>query len=160
MRSYAKKNGRPVGGCPIPKDLTTLAYRAVLVELQHGDNLTDLHGYVHRLLANNVPLVLCGSDAEMMAMRQSLLAAMGDEGLQAVDVALHQPNHNPNDRFRFRVLRLTLLTTKPLAFRVHLFPAPSLLVVARQAHRNESQPLLVCLVFQLPNFFGCFTLFA
>jgi hypothetical protein len=108
----------PAAGAVVPKDLTTLAYRTVLVEVQKDDNLTELHGYAHRLLANNVPVVLCGTDADQMALRQGLTASLGSNGLVTTDVALHLPSHTPGDRYRFRVLRLTILTTAPLGFRV------------------------------------------
>ena len=119
MGNYAKTfQDGPGAGSVTPKDLTTLAYRTMLLELSAGDNLTELHGYAHRLLANGVPLVLCGADAELFGLRASLTAALGGEGLQTSDVALHIPSHGMQDRYRFRVLRLIVMTTKALTFRV------------------------------------------
>ena len=122
LRKYAKKvittRERSVPGCAVPKDLTALGYRATVVEVLPGDNVADVHSYAHRLLANNVPLLLCGSDIDVQAVKQSLMARLSGDGLQVVDVALHLPSHSVQDRFRFRVLRLVIMTIGPLGFRV------------------------------------------
>ena len=102
----------------MPKDLATLSYRAVLVELPAGENVTELHGFVLRLLAGGVPVVLCGPEAEQAMVRQNLAVCLADEGLQTADVALYTPSRTVADKYRFRAQKLTVLTVGPLKFKV------------------------------------------
>ena len=102
----------------MPKDLMALCYRAMIVELATGDNVVELHGYVLRLLANNVPVVLCGADVEQVAVRQSVTAALDSIELKVADMALHIPSHSVTGRYKYDVLRLTVLSSAPLKMRV------------------------------------------
>ena len=95
-----------------------LQFRVVLIELPADETVTEVHGLVNALLAKTVPVVLCGAETDQAAVRQSLSGSLASEGLLVTEMQLHVPNPQTHHRFRFNVLKVTLLHMLPLPFRV------------------------------------------
>jgi hypothetical protein len=127
-KKYARHPKRaPDGGAVLPHDVSQLYFRTVLVELAPGDNVTDIHGFVQRTLASNMTVVLCGAEVDQVTVRSALMTNLRGEGLREYDVFMYVPSHTVGDAYRYRMVKLTVLTIPPLPFKVFCpsHPLPS-----------------------------------
>jgi hypothetical protein len=102
-------------GVPVPAELQSLAYAAVLVEVGEMET-TGLHAMLLKMLFNGVPMLFCGTPSDMAFVTQFLKHQAQDEQLTTLNINLYRPSKD--GRYLFQAMQLLLVSKNPLTFRV------------------------------------------
>ena len=104
-------------GVPIPDELQQLDYRAVILELGRDEGDSGVHAYVHRLVQRGVPVLVTGTDTDVMYALQALKHAAADEPLTSYDVVVYRPG-KPADKYLYSPSKMTILTNSSVGYKV------------------------------------------